>query len=97
MKQALAFASVQDMHQYGRRLVQQKRTKEALDVFKMNYQRNPGQFTTLVGMARGYSAMGDYKNALKFAKQSLSLAPDALNKTSMEGAIKKLEAGQDIN
>jgi tetratricopeptide (TPR) repeat protein len=97
MKQALAFASVQDMHQYGRRLVQQKRTKEAMDVFKMNYQKNPGQFTTLVGMARGYSAMGDYKNALKFAKQSLSLAPDALNKTSMEGAIKKLEAEQDIN
>jgi hypothetical protein len=25
------------------------------------------------------------------------LAPDILNKTSMEGAIKKLEAGQDIN
>jgi hypothetical protein len=48
-------------------------------------------------MARGYSAMGDYKNALKFAKQSLSLAPDALNKTSIETAIKKLEAEQDIN
>jgi len=97
MKQAVSFAGMQDIHQYGRRLLQQKRTKEAMDIFKMNYEKNPKQFTALVGMARGYSALGDYKNALKFAKQSLPLAPDAVNKTSMEGAVKKLEAGQDIN
>ena len=97
MKKALAFASMQDIHQYGRRLLQQKKTKEALDVFKMNFQKNPGQFTSLVGLARGYSAVADYKNALKYAKMALPLAPDNLNKTSIEGAIKKLEAGQDIN
>ncbi len=97
MKQAVSFAGMQDIHQYGRRLLQQKRTKEAMDIFKMNYEKNPKQFTALVGMARGYSALGDYKNALKFAKQSVPLAPDAVNKTSMEGAVKKLEAGQDIN
>ena len=97
MKQAVSFAGMQDIHQYGRRLLQQKRTKEAMDIFKMNYEKNPKQFTALVGMARGYSALSDYKNALKFAKQSVPLAPDAVNKTSMEGAVKKLEAGQDIN
>ena len=63
----------------------------------MNFQKNPGQFTSIVGLARGYSAVADYKNALKYAKMALPLAPDNLNKTSMEGAIKKLEAGQDIN
>lgn len=97
IKKALPFAGMQEMHQYGRRLLQQKRTKEAMEIFKMNHQKNPKEFTTLVGMARGYSALGDYKNALKFAKQSMALAPDQLNKTSMEGAVKKLEAGQDIN
>ena len=97
MKKALAFASMQDIHQYGRRLLQQKKSKEALEIFKMNYQKNPGQFTSIVGLARGYSAVADYKNALKYAKMALPLSPDSLNKTSMEGAIKKLEVGQDIN
>jgi hypothetical protein len=48
-------------------------------------------------MARGFSAIGDYKNALKYAKQALPLAPDGQNKTSIESSIKKLEAEQDIN
>ena len=97
MKKALPLANMQDLHQYGRQLLQQKKIKEALDVFKMNYQKNPGQFTTLVGLARGYSANNDFKNALKYAKQALPLAPDNLNKTAMETNIKKLESGQDIN
>ena len=97
MNKALAFAGMQDIHQYGRRLLQQKKKKEALEIFQINYQKNPGQFTSLVGMARGHSAIADYKNALKYAKMALPLAPDNLNQTSIEGAIKKLEAGQDIN
>lgn len=97
MKKALPFAGMQDIHQYGRRLVAQKRPKEAMEIFKLNYQKNPNQFTTLMGMARGYSAIGDYKNALKYAKQALPLAPDGQNKTALEVSIKKLEAEQDIN
>jgi hypothetical protein len=49
MKKALPFAGMQDIHQYGRRLLAQKRPKEAMEVFKMNYQKNPAQFTTLMG------------------------------------------------
>ena len=97
MKQALPLAGMQDLHQYGRQLIQQKKNKEALEIFKMNYQKNPGEFTTLVGLARGYSANADYKNALKYAKQAVAKAPDPLNKTSLEGALKKLEAGEDMN
>lgn len=97
MKKALPLASMQDLHQYGRQLLQQKKNKEALEVFKTNYQKNLGQFTTLMGMVRGYSANADYKNALKYAKLALPLAPDQPNKTSLENSIKKLEAGQDMN
>lgn len=97
MQEALPLASMLDLHQYARSLLLQKKNKEALEVFKTNYKKNPNQFTTLVGLARGYSANGDYKNALKYAKQALPLAPDAVNKTSVENSIKKLEAGQDMN
>jgi tetratricopeptide (TPR) repeat protein len=97
MKKALPFGNVFQIHQYARQLIALKKPKEALDVFKMNYDKNPNQFTTLLGLARGYSANGDYKNALKYAKLAAPLAPDQQNKTSVEAILEKLKAGKDIN
>jgi len=93
----MPLAGMQELHQYARQLLQQKKTKEALEVFKLNHNKNPNSFTTLVGLARGYSASGDFKNALKYAKTALPLAPNVQNKTFVEEAIKKLEQGKDIN
>jgi hypothetical protein len=97
MKKTLAFAGMNDIHQYGRRLLQEKKNKEALDVFKSNFQKNPNQFTTLMGLVRGYSANGDFKNALKYANQALALAPDTNNKANLNSMIEKLKAGKDAN
>lgn len=97
MKQALPLGSMTELHQYGRQLIQGKMYKEALDVFKMNYDKNPNQFTTLMGLTRGYSANGDYKTALKYATQALPLAPNQLNKTNVETIIDKLKNGKDVN
>lgn len=97
MKAALPLANMGERHQYARQLLLQQKKEEALEVFKMNHSRHPGQFTTLVGLVRGYAANGNYKTALKYAKQALPLSPPDANKTFVEGAIKKLEAGQDIN
>jgi len=90
-------ANVQEVHQYGRSLLAQKKAKEALEVFQMNYKKNPNQFTTIMGLTRGYSANGDYKNALKFASMALPLAPNEPNKKFVSDAIDKLKKGQDIN
>lgn len=54
-------------------------------------------FTPNMGLMRGYSATGDYKNALKHARAALPLAPDANNKKAVEDFIKKLEEGKDVN
>ena len=97
MKEAMPLANMTELHQYARQLLIQKQAKEALEIFKLNHSKHPGQFTTLVGLMRGYSANGDYKNALKYAKQALPLSPPDANKSFVEGAIKKLEGGQDIN
>lgn len=97
MKQALPLASMNEMHMYARSLVAMKKPKEAMDVFQANYKKNPAQFTTLVGLARGYSANSDFKNALKYAEQALPLAPDAQNKNSVAAMIDKLKKGQDVN
>jgi len=97
MKSAMPMANMQELHQYGRQLLTQKKNKEALEVFKTNATKNPNQFTTLVGLIRGHSANADYKTALKFAKQALPLAPDPVNKTNIETMIGKLEQGKDVN
>ncbi len=97
MKQALPLGDVTEIHLYARQLLSQKKVQEALEVFKINAAKNPNVFTTNVGLARGYSAIGDYKQALSYAKTALAQAPDPVNKSSLEQAIKKLEAGKDMN
>lgn len=97
MKKTISFASMNEIHQYGRQLLNQKKSKEALEIFKSNFQKNPNQFTTLMGLTRGYSANGDYKNALKYANQALALAPDTNNKNNVTTMIEKLKAGKDAN
>ncbi|HEV7329704.1 MAG TPA: DUF2911 domain-containing protein [Flavisolibacter sp.] len=97
MKEAMPLANMNELHGYARSLLAQKKSKEAMEVFHANYKKNPAQFTTLVGLARGYSANGDYKNALKYAEQALPLAPNNLNKTSIAAMIEKLKKGQDVN
>jgi len=97
MKKALPYGNMQDIHFYGRNLLQLKKNKEALEIFKMNYDKNPNQFTTLMGLTRGYSANGDYKTALKYANQALPLAPNGQNKTNVQTMIDKLKDGKDVN
>lgn len=97
MKEALPLANMQEIHGYARSLLAQKKAKEAMEVFQMNYKKNGNQFTTLVGLTRGYSANADYKNALKYAELALLLAPDNNNKNAVAGMIEKLKKGQDVN
>ncbi|HXS59074.1 MAG TPA: DUF2911 domain-containing protein, partial [Hanamia sp.] len=97
MKEALPLGSLVDLHQYGRQLIAEKKPKDALEVFKLNAKKNPGVFTTDMGLARGYSANGDYKNALKYAKLAQPLAPDKPNKDGVEKMIQMLNEGKDVN
>ena len=97
MKKTISFATMNDIHYYGRQLLQQKRSKEALEIFKGNFQKYPNQFTTLMGLTRGYSANGDFKNALKYAKLALSKAPDDNNRNNVNTMIEKLKEGKDAN
>jgi tetratricopeptide (TPR) repeat protein len=97
MKEALPMGKLMEVHTYGRQLLAQKRNSEALEVFKMNTQKNPNNATATVGLVRAYSALGDFKNALKFAKMALTQNPDEQNKKSIESMIQKLSEGKDVN
>jgi tetratricopeptide (TPR) repeat protein len=92
-----ATASVNDLHQYGRQLLARGKTDEAVKVWELNAKRFPNVWPVHVGLARGYSAQGRYKDALKHARQALQQAPDDANKQNLTEAVKKLEAGKDMN
>ena len=87
-----------EVHLYARGLQAQKKYNEALEIFKINYKNHPDVAVTNLGMARGYSATGDYKNALKYAKAALAIgADDEPMRKTLEDGIKKLEEGKDFN
>jgi hypothetical protein len=90
-------ATTADLHQFGRMLLQQGKKAEALAVFQLNAKRYGTAWPTNVGLARGLSANGRYKEALKYAKAALAQAPDDVNRKALADGVKKLEAGQDMN
>jgi len=96
MNTAMENASVQELHSYGRQLLNQKKLTEALAVFQKNYDKNKAAWPTNAGMMRIYSAMGDYKKAMEYAKAALAQAPDEPNKKILEGAIKTLSEGKAL-
>jgi hypothetical protein len=96
MKKALSFVDDFEGYVYGCTLVGAKRQQEALGIFKMIYDKYPNTLFTNIGMATGYSAMGDYKKALEFALKALPQAKGG-NKLEIERNIKDLQNGKDMN
>ncbi len=90
-------ATPTEIHLYGRQLLAQHKTAEAMEIFKFNAEHNPDAWPVHVGLARGYSATGDIQKALEHARIALPQAPDALNKTSLEAMIKTLSEGHAIS
>jgi hypothetical protein len=98
MKKAVPLGNTMELHQYGRQLLQDKKTTEALEVFKLNDTKNSGDYVPKMGLMRVYSAMGKYPEALKYAKMALSLLPsNNAEKPKIEEMITKLSQGKDIN
>jgi hypothetical protein len=97
LKNALPYGSVGQLQQLGRQLLAARNSKTALEVFQFNYNKNPDQFTTLIGMARGLSANSEYAKALEYANKALPLAANDANKQAVQTMLEKLKAGKDIN
>jgi hypothetical protein len=97
MNEALPLGSMIEVHFYARTLQGMNKPKEAFTVFKMNYDKHPKEYTTNLGMARGYSGLGEYKKALGYLRTALPMAPDPGSKSRAEAMIRMLEEGKNIN
>lgn len=96
MTEAIKVATINELHSYGRTLLNSGEIEEAFVIFKKNYDKNNGAWPTNAGMMRAYSAKGDYKSALKHAKLALDQAPDEVNKSNLAKMVKTLEEGNKI-
>lgn len=97
MAEGLQIATANQYTTYGRQLITQKRADKALEVFKASEKRYGDVFGVNSGLMNGYSAKGDFKNAIKYAEKAMAQAPNDVAKKTLEGQIAKLKEGKDIN
>jgi hypothetical protein len=97
MKEALLIATANQYTAYGRILITQKRTDKAMEVLLESKKRYNDIFGVNNGLMMGYSAKGDFKNAIKFAEKAKLQAPSDVVKKQLEAQIAKLKEGKDIN
>lgn len=93
---ALDKASPLQLYFYARQLQGEKKQEEAFAVFRSTSKKYPDFWTSHMGMARVYSSQGDFDNAVKEVKLSLTTAPDS-NKANLENYVKRLQNKEDIN
>ncbi len=90
-------ATVGQIHQYARSLIAANKSEKALEIFKLNQKLHPeDKFTTNVGLARGYGAVGDKKNAVKYWEAAIKVIPDNQKQflSVYEGELKKAKEGK---
>lgn len=97
MQLAYPLATTLQLYNYGRGLEYQKRTAEAIDVYKKSYDKNPKDLYALMAMTRGASLQGKSKDALKYANQALPYARDTYFAKYAEEVFNNLKAGKPIN
>lgn len=101
MDEAIKFpgANAGAIHQYGRQLLASGQKEKALEIFKYNHETYNGVWPTNYGLARGYSALGNYKQALKYLELAKKNIPqgDTQNGPLIDQNIEKLKKGEDIN
>jgi len=96
MAGAMKIGNAGNLFGYARQLLGQGKKEEALAIFKTNVERHPDTWYVELGLARGLSALGRYKEAAEAMKVSLGKAPEN-RKAMVQGFLDRLEKGEDIN
>ncbi len=91
-------AQPNNFYNYGGQLISQDKDQKALALFEKMSKRWKDNVFAQHGMARAYSALGNFKKALKYENMVLNnptLPPN--NTPAIKNFISKLEKGEDIN
>jgi CubicO group peptidase (beta-lactamase class C family) len=77
-----------ELNQLGYQLLQAKKLKEAIEIFKLNVEAYPQGFNTYDSLGEAYLVSGDNELAIKNYKRSLEVNPQNTNAAS---TLKRLE------
>jgi tetratricopeptide (TPR) repeat protein len=73
----LPVATVMNIHRYGVSLLAANRNDKAMEIFRFNREQHPDEkFVTNVGLARGYTALGDKQKAISYWETALQNVPE---------------------
>lgn len=84
------------LYAYGMGLLRKDKKDKAMKIFTVNRQQHPqDKFWTSLGLARGYTALGDKKNAIASWEVVLQNIPSNLSNrmAAYEESLKKLKEG----
>ena len=82
------------IHRYAMGLLRGGKKEKAMEIFQFNFKQHPDEkFYTYVGLARGYTAMGDKEKAIKNWEIALQNVPESqkANRPVYEKALKDLK------
>jgi tetratricopeptide (TPR) repeat protein len=96
-EQALAKTTPAQLYSYGRRLQNDKKDAEAMEILKDVTKRYPDSVQGFLASARIKSAAGDFAGAAEDAKKAQAAAPSEQQKNNIKTLIDRLQAKQDIN
>lgn len=94
--QLIELGNTNQLFSLGGSLATNGNKADALKVAKANVKKSNAAWPSNYGLARAYSANGDFKNALKALKTSMKAVPERF-KGRLQGDLEKLNKKEDIN
>jgi hypothetical protein len=89
---ALKIANEADINLYAYGLLGQKKTDEAIAVFRKNVKDHPDSWNTYDSLGEALAAKGDKKAAIESYNKALSMTNDPVQKKRINEALAKLKA-----
>ncbi|MBA4849213.1 DUF2911 domain-containing protein [Emticicia sp. BO119] len=96
LKKAFPMATMLQLNTYGQSLLRMKKDKEALEIFKLNFEKYPDDIYTCLGMTRGYYFNNNENEAIKYAEKGKTIAKDDNTKAYFEGILADIKSGKQL-
>lgn len=94
MSVALPKATFNQLFSYALNLARQKKFQESFEAFKMNHTKFPNNPDAILGMAYGYAAISNFKEAIKMAEKAKAMYPDSNSKAYVDKLITDIQANK---
>jgi TolA-binding protein len=90
--QAMKIATETDINAYGYQLLGQKKTDEAIAIFRKNVKDHPTSWNTYDSLGEALAAKGDTKAAIENYTKAMSMTTDPAQKKRITDILAKLKA-----